>query len=229
MTVHDIIVKLRSQRNPKNIAGMARFGINSKNTLGINMPFLRALAANIRKESNNDKDLHILASQLWKSGIHEARILAGLIDVPELVTQKQMDAWIKDFDSWDVCDTVCANLFDKTAFAYAKAIAWTKRDSEFEKRAGYVLMAVLAFHDKTVSHAKFSRFFPYIKAGANDERNFVKKSVNWALRQIGKRNPALKKQALKTAHEILYLNSKSAKWIAKDAIRELNRKTFAQG
>jgi len=215
-----VISILKKNANPKNVEGMARFGINPEKTFGISIPFLRKLAKDIKKTS---PDIHILAGQLYGSGYHEAKILAGMIDDPKLVTEKQMDAWIVGFDSWDVCDQVCMNLFDKTPFAYKKAIEWTKREPEFERRAGFALMACLVWHDKRANDSQFLPFFPLIKKYATDERNFVKKAVNWALRQIGKMRPGLKKEALKTAEEILKIDSKSAQWIAKDALRELNQ------
>ncbi|MFH1792473.1 MAG: DNA alkylation repair protein [Patescibacteria group bacterium] len=167
-----------------------------------------------------------MALKLWDSKIHEARILAGFIDELDKVTEKQMDKWASQFDSWDVCDQVCANLFDKTPFAYKKAKEWTSKKEEFYKRAGFALMAALAWHDKEVSDKKLMEFFPYIKKHAIDERNYVKKAVNWALRQIGKKRESLKKPAIKCAEEILklYPNSKSAKFIANDAIRELKKR-----
>lgn len=214
MDYAEIIKKLKTSANPDNVKGMARFGINSKNTLGIPIPTLRILAKTIGKN-------HELALKLWKSGIHEARMLAGFIDDPVLVTNKQMEDWAGDFDSWDVCDQVCSNLFDKTRFAYQKAIAWSKRKEEFTKRAGFAMMACLSVHDKQAGDKRFSDFFPLIKQGASDERNFVKKAVNWALRQIGKRNLNLRKEALKTAREIQKLDSRHARWIVSDAIKEL--------
>ena len=210
----EILIKLKSLSNPKAVAGMARFGINPKDTFGVSIPVLRKMAKQIGKN-------HLLAQKLWTSGIHEARILAGMIDPPEEVTEKQMEKWVKDFDSWDVCDQVCSNLFDKTKFAHKKAIEWSKRREEFVKRAGFVLMAALAVHDKETGDKEFLKFLPIIKREATDDRNFVKKAVNWALRQIGKRNSALNKIAIQTAKEIQKIDSKSAKWIASDAIREL--------
>jgi len=193
---------------------MARFGINPKNTLGVPIPNLRKLAKQTGKN-------HKLAQELWDSKIHEARILAGMIDDPNLVSEKQMDKWAKDFDSWDVCDQVCMNLFDKTPRAFEKAVKWTKSSEEFIKRAGFSLMACLACHDKTSDDKEFIKLFSVIKREAADERNFVRKAVNWALRQIGKRNKKLNKEAIKTAKEIQKINSKTAKWIANDALREL--------
>ena len=209
-----IIQKLKSLANPKNVEGMARFGISPNNTLGISVPVLRDIA----REAGKD---HQLAQELWASGIHEARTLACFVDKPELVTESQMEGWVKNFDSWDVCDLCCANLFDRTKFAFRKAAEWSGREEEFVKRAGFTLMATLAVHDKKATNADFQKFLPLIKKGAADERNFVKKSVNWALRQIGKRNASLNKMAIKTAEEIQKIDSKSARWIAADALREL--------
>lgn len=214
MTYNQIIKQLKSKRNPRNIAGMARFGINPKNTLGISIPTLRSLA----KETGRD---HSLALKLWASGIHEARILASMVDEPAKVTPAQMERWVKDFDSWDVCDQVCANLYSVTPYAHAKALAWSKREREFEKRAGFALIAVLAVHDRTARDAAFEKFLPAIVRGSRDERNFVKKAVNWALRQIGKRNARLNRAAITTAREIAQLDSKSARWVAADALHEL--------
>lgn len=214
MNCKDVIKNLKSLSNPENVKGMARYGINPKSTLGIIIPTLRKMAKEIGKNHN-------LALELYSSGIHEARILAGFIDNPEEVTERQMDDWAAGFDSWDVCDQVCMNLFDKTEFAHRKAIDWSKRDEEFVRRAGFAMMAVLAVHDKKADDNKFIKFLPLIKSQSTDERKFVKKAVNWALRQIGKRNPELNKIAIKTAEEIKTIDSKSARWIASDALREL--------
>jgi 3-methyladenine DNA glycosylase AlkD len=165
---------------------------------------------------------HVLAQQLWTSVFHEARILASMIDDPKRVTEAQMESWIQDFDSWDVCDQCCSNLFDKTGFAFPKAIEWSRRSEEFVKRAGFVLMATLAVHAKRAKDEEFLKFLPSIKRESVDKRNFVKKAVNWALRQIGKRNLKLNKAAIETAKDIQLLDSTSAKWIASDALRELS-------
>lgn len=213
----NILKKLKSLSDPEAAAGMARFGINPKNTFGVSIPALRKMAKEIGKN-------HVLAQELWSSGIHEARILAGMIDEADMVTENQMERWVKDFDSWDVCDQVCSNLFDKTPFAYRKAAAWSTRKEEFVKRAGFVMMAALAVHDKGANDEAFLKFLPLIRREAVDERNFVKKAVNWALRQIGKRNISLNKAAIKTAKEIRQIDSKDAQWIAADALRELKSK-----
>lgn len=193
---------------------MARFGINEKGTLGISTVYLRKLAKKIGKD-------HKLAEQLWYSGIHEAKILAAFIGEPEKVTPAQFEKWIKDIDSWDVCDQVCGNLFDRTKFAHAKAKELTRRKPEFEKRVGFVLMATLAVHDKKAGDEKFLAFLPYIEKHATDERNFVRKAVNWALRQIGKRNLALRREAIKLAAKLKASENKTSHWIGQDAYREL--------
>ncbi len=215
MHYKEILQQLKSLSNPEAIAGMARFGINPNNTYGVSIPALRKIA----RETGKD---HILAQQLWQSGIHEARILAGMIDEPGKVTEEQMERWAEDFDSWDICDQVCSNLFDKTDFAYQKAHEWSYRKEEFVKRAGFVLMATLAVHDKNAGDEKFLEFLPVIKREAIDDRNFVKKAVNWALRQIGKRNLNLNRAAIGIAKEIQGIDSKAARWIASDALRELS-------
>ena len=214
MKYSDIIQKIKSLSDPEAVKGMARFGINPENTYGVSIPSLRTMA----RETGKD---HALAQQLWASGIHEARLLASFIDKAEMVTEAQMGSWVKDFDSWDVCDQCCSNLFDKTRFAHQKAVAWSEREEEFVKRAGFVMMAALAVHDKKAADQDFAKFLPIIKREAGDSRNFVRKAVNWALRQIGKRNHNLNQMAVKTAEEIQQIDSKSARWIAADAIREL--------
>lgn len=217
MQYDDILKKLKSLSNPKAVEGMARFGINPKNTYGVSIPNLRNIAKEIKTN-------HALAQQLWISGIHEARILASMIADPEMVTEKQMEKWVKNFDSWDVCDQCCTNLFEKTELAYQKCIEWSSRDEEFVKRAGFVLMARLAVSDKKADNKKFVKFLTIVKRESSDSRNFVKKAVNWALRQIGKRNLNLNKLAIKTAKEIQKIDSRAAKWIASDALRELTSK-----
>jgi 3-methyladenine DNA glycosylase AlkD len=210
----EILDRLKALSNPKAIGGMARFGINPENTYGISIPNLRKIA----KELGTD---HHLAQELWSSGIHEAKILASMIDDPKEVTGVQMERWVKDFDSWDICDQCCSNLFDKTDLAYQKAIDWSAREEEFVKRAGFVLMAALAVHDKKAEDRAFLQFLPLIKRESTDARNFVKKAVNWALRQIGKRNIVLNTKAIETAKEIREIETRSAQWIAADALREL--------
>jgi 3-methyladenine DNA glycosylase AlkD len=215
-TAASVLRTLRAQADPANAAGMARYGINARHTLGVSIPVLRALAGSLGRD-------HALASALWDSGVHEARILAALVAEPARVTEAQMEAWVRSFDSWDVCDQVCSNCFDRTPFAYAKAVAWTRRPEEFVKRAGFVLMACLAVHDKQQADRTFLGFLPAIERESGDERNFVKKAVNWALRQIGKRSPSLRGPALELARELAASDDRTARWIGKDAARELSR------
>ena len=213
--VNEIIRDFKSQYNKNNLEGMARYGINTEKAFGVSMPYLRKMGKAIGKNSG-------LALELWNTGYHEARILATIIAEPGKVTLKQMEQWSSDFDSWDVCDQCCNNLFVDTPYAYKKAVQWSKQKKEFKKRAGFVLMAVLAVHSKELDYNAFISMLEIIKREAGDERNFVKKAVNWALRQIGKRNADLHKAAIKTAEEILEMDSKAAKWIARDALKELN-------
>ena len=214
IALENVMKELRFHANPKNVEGMARFGINPKSTLGISVPVLRKMA----KKAGADHDL---ALKLWATGVHEARILACLVDDPKAVSERQMENWVSEFDSWDVCDQCCGSLFDKTEYAHRKAIEWANRRDEFVKRAGFAMMAVLAWHDKEAKDESFLKFLPIIVKGATDERNFVKKAVNWALRQIGKRNRALNIKAIETSKKIQLIDSKSARWIASDALREL--------
>jgi len=213
-TVQVIIQRLQSLANPENLAGMRRFGINPQGTLGISIYVLRPLA----KEIGID---HKLALELWQSGIHEARILAAYIDDPALVDEVQMEAWVSDFDSWDVCDQVCSSLFDRTPYAWDKAVAWSEREEEFVKRSGFVLMAALASHAKKEPDERFEAFFEVILREACDERNFVKKAVNWALRGLGKRSQYLNGLAIETAQRMAKIPCQAARWDAKDALREL--------
>ena len=210
----EILAELRSHGNPENVAGMARYGINTQGTLGVSMPIVRQLARKAGKS-------HELAGQLWQSGIHEARILATLVDIVAEVTPAQMDRWAADFDSWDVCDQACANLFRYTPVAFTKAAQWARKKPEFVRRAGFSLMAGLAVKAKKASDEQFQSFLPLIAESASDDRNMVKKAVNWALRQIGKRNQSLHRMAIETAEKIAEQTSRPARWIASDALREL--------
>ena len=213
MTAEEILAELRSHANPKNVEGMARYGIASTNTLGVNIPTLRAIA----KRAGRD---HALAEQLWQSGIREARILAAMVDDPAKVTKRQMDRWAKDFDSWDVVDGVC-DLFVKTPYAYEKAHAWSSHKKEYVKRAAFTMIAYLTYRDKQARDADVLQFLPVIRREAGDDRNFVKKSVNWALRNTGKRNRRCNAAAIKCAEQIRADGTRSGRWIAADALREL--------
>jgi 3-methyladenine DNA glycosylase AlkD len=206
--------QLRRHGRKRNIEGMARYGIRAKIVYGVSKPRMDVLA---RKIGRN----HELALRLWDTGIHDARILAGMIEDPECVTSRQMDRWVRYFDNWDVCDGTCCHLFVFARPAWAKAYAWSKRRKEFEKRAGFALAAYLAYRDKHAPDAKYRRFLKVIEREAWDERNFVKKAVNWALRNIGKRNVRLNRAAIATAKRIHRSGPAAARWIAGDALREL--------
>jgi 3-methyladenine DNA glycosylase AlkD len=212
--VEEVLEMLAVKANPDQLAGMARYGMTVENRLGVKVPQMRKIA----KEIGVD---HKLALELWETGITEAMILASMVDVPDEVTEEQMEAWVQDFDSWDVCDQVCMNLFDKTSLAWKKIHEWSDREEEFVKRAAYALIACLAVHDKGASDEVFISLIPVIKAGATDDRNYVKKAVSWALRNTGKRNPELNTVALATARELRGIDSSSARWIGSDAIRDL--------
>lgn len=221
MNYDEIMSKLQSLANPENVKGMARYGINQHNNLGISIYLLRPLAKEIGIN-------HALALKLWDSTLHDARLLACFIDDPQQITSEQMDAWAEDFDSWDICDQACTSLFDRSPLAYKKVFQWADKEKEFVKRAAFSLIAGLAVHDKTATEQDFERFLSLCIRHSNDERNYVKKAVNWALRNIGKRNLSLNKKALKTAEEIKNIDSKSARWIAADAIRELTSQKVRQ-
>jgi len=215
MKVETILIRLQDVADPSRLTHMERFGINVKNALGVSIPNLRLLAKEIPKN-------HSLALKLWDTGIHEARILACYVDEIKRVTEFQLETWVKDFNSWDLCDQCCGNLFDRTPFAYSKAVEWSKRSEEFVKRAGFVLMATLSVHDKNAENKQFNIFFDLIKDESMDDRVYVKKAVNWALRQIGKRNQRLNEKAIIVGLDILKIESKTARWIARDALRELS-------
>ncbi|MEE9965053.1 MAG: DNA alkylation repair protein [Propionicimonas sp.] len=223
VSAEDLLARLQGLANPENVAGMARFGISAAGTLGVSVTTLRGIVKELRPWRRADPlAVHELAGRLWVSGVHEARILAGLIDIPALVTESQADAWVADLDSWDVCDQL-SGLFGATDFAYAKAVQWSAAEEVFVKRSGFVLMCSLAVHDKTAPDTELIAFLPVIEQAADDDRNFVKKAVNWALRQIGKRSPQCHAAAVATAEQILASQSDSsaARWVARDALREL--------
>lgn len=213
MHFKEVTEKLQHLANPDSIAGMTKFGIQGNNILGISMPNLRKLAKEIKKD-------HLLALKLFESNIHEGKILASLVAEKEFLDSSLMEKWVLSFDSWDVTDQVCMNLFRYSPLAFEKAISWSSRKEEYVKRASFALIASLAILKEHQDNT-FLPFLPIIERESKDERNFVKKAVNWALRGIGKRSPFLKEEALKTAHSIKQQKSKSARWIATDAIREL--------
>jgi len=214
MNVRDILEKLKQCADPTAAEGMARVAITGNRVYGVKIPVLRKLAKDIGKN-------HDLARELWRIDSRETRILAAFVDDPKRVTEEQMESWVVDFDSWEVCDQCVMSLFRATPLAWEKAAAWSERDGEFVKRAGFALMASLASGDRKAGDDRFEAFLPIIEREAGDNRNFVKKAVNWALRQIGKRNTRLNTAAVETARRIGKQESKSARWIAADALREL--------
>lgn len=215
MNFEEIIKLLESKRNPRNEEGMRRFGIKGNIILGISVMELRKIAKMIGKN-------HELAIKLWNSGVHEARILAALVETPDNLTEKQLEKWVSEIDSWDVCDMLTNALLDRSEMAISKMEKWAKDEHEYVRRTPFSMIAWIACHNKQMKDADFEKYFKLIKEASLDERNFVKKAVNWALRGIGKRNLSLRGRALEVAEEIKKLNTKSAKWIANGAINELS-------
>jgi 3-methyladenine DNA glycosylase AlkD len=213
-SVKDVLDILKSKARPDQLEGMAKYGMTVEGRLGVSVPDMRKLAKDLGKD-------HKLALELWRTGTAEARIVAAMVDDPDKLTEEQMEVWVKDINSWDVCDQVCMNLFENNQLAWKKIIDWSEREEEFVKRTAFSLLACLAWHDKKANDEKFIELLPVIARGATDERNFVKKAVNWALRNIGKRNLKLNEAAINTAKEIQRLDSKAARWVASDTLREL--------
>lgn len=205
---------MRATADRTRLEGMSRFGIDTRNALGVTVTELRGLARRLGRN-------HDLAAALWESEIHEARILATMVDDPAHVTEAQMERWVSDLGSWDLCDQLCGNLFDRTPFVSDMALRWSRREAEFVKRAGFALMASSAVHRKDLPDARFEMFLPAIRAQASDDRNYVRKAASWALRQIGKRSLGLHRKAIATARQIERIDSRSARWIARDVLREL--------
>lgn len=220
-TSHDIINDLREMATPDVLTHKGHFGINIDNALGITVKDLRAYAKGIVKDND-------LADELWQSGVHEARLLACLVADPKKLDRGLMESWVVDFDSWDICDICCMNLFRRHPAAYDIAVEWSRRPEEFVRRAGLVLMTTLSVHDKKAPDYHFVQLLPHITAQADDERDYVKKAVSWALRQIGKRNLALNAAAIRAAEELRALDSPSARWIASDVLRELRSEKIAR-
>ncbi len=213
MNLEEAIKLLRKAGTSNARESQQRFGINIEHSFGVRVPDIRAIA----KQAGKD---HVLAQQLWQTNIHEARILASLVGEKDKVTKREMNAWVKQINSWDVCDGLMGNLYCHTPFAYEKANEWSSRKEEYVKRSAFSLIAYLAVHDKKAPDVMLEQFFPLIICEAVDDRNFVKKAVNWALRQIGKRNTILMKKAIIIAEEIQMIDSPTARWIANDALRE---------
>lgn len=215
-TVKEVLDAIKKASTPEGIKKKAYFGITEVGNFGLTSPQIKNIARDIGKN-------HSLALELWETSVHEARHIAVLIADKKMVTEKLMNKWVKDFNSWDIVDDCCGKLFCKTPFAYEKAVEWSERKNEFEKRAGFALMATLAVHDKNAKDIEFEKFFPFLLRESHDERNFVRKAINWAIRQIGKRNKRLCKKAIKLSEVILKKDDKPSHWIATDALRELNK------
>jgi 3-methyladenine DNA glycosylase AlkD len=216
MTVDQILAALKRQGSKRNRDGMARYAIVAPKVFGVSMTVIQRLA----KDAGQD---HALAQALWKTGWYEARLMAAYVDEPSRVTPAQMDRWARDFDNWAVCDTLCFQLFDRTPHAWKKIDEWSRRREEFVKRAAYALLASLALHDKATGDAPFARSLGLVERGATDERNFVKKAVSWALRSLGHRNARLHAAAIDTANRLLASTDSTARWIGRDALRDLQR------
>ena len=213
-SVKDVLDQLQSKARPEQLQGMAKYGMTVEQRLGVSVPDMRTLAKEIGRD-------HKLALDLWRTGIAETKIVAAMVGDPDKLTEEQMEDWVTGINSWDVCDQVCMNLFERNQLAWKKIIDWSEREDEFVKRTAFSLIACLAWHDKKASDDRFIEVLPVIIRGATDERNFVKKAVSWALRNIGKRNLNLNKAAIDTAKEIKRLDSKAARWVASDTLREL--------
>ncbi len=218
MTVEEVLFELRKHADPRNVEGMARYGIRSDRAFGVPASTLKRIAQRAGPD-------HELAQKLWASGVREARLLAALVDDATLVTPGQMDRWARDFDSWDLVDSVSGHLFVHTPYAWKKALQWPHRKEEFVRRAGFSLMAWLAIHDKEAPDSAFAPCFEVIEKYAGDDRNFVKKSVNWALRQIGKRNAALRADAIELSRRLKASELSAARWTGASALRELEGST----
>ena len=214
----DVLQRLRAAGSAANIAGMARYGIRPAKAYGVATPVIRAIAKDHRHNPQ-------LASALWSTGVLEARILASMIADSQQIPETEVERWVHDFDCWSVCDAACIALLWKTPFAWRKVREWSRREPEYERRAAFALLAALAVHDKKAADKQFLSALRLVRKAAVDDRNFVKKAVNWALRQIGKRNAALRESAIEVAEALIATESRAARWIGHDALRELRRKT----
>jgi 3-methyladenine DNA glycosylase AlkD len=212
--VASVLTWLKRRSSARNREGMARYGLTSKNTLGVSVANIRVLAKRLGRN-------HGLALALWDTGVYEARMLTTFVDEPSRVTPAQMDRWCRDFDSWGICDALCFHLFDKTPHAWKKIAKWPEARGEFAKRAAFALLASVALHDKTAPDKLFLDSLPLIERAAPDGRNFVKKAVSWALRGIGKRNVALHSAALKLSRRLIASPHPASRWIGRDALRDL--------
>ncbi len=212
--VRDALAWLEQKRTARDLANLARFGITARNPLGVSMTNMQAVAKRLGRS-------HELAEGLWKTGVYEARMITSFVDEPARVTPTQMDRWCRDFDNWAICDTLCFHLFDRTPHAWAKIEQWSALKGEHQKRAAFALLASVALHDRTAPDAPFVKSLRLIERAATDERNFVKKGVNWALRGVGRRNAALNKAAVAVARRLADSPEAAPRWVGKDALREL--------
>ena len=214
MNAEEVLDRLGSISDSTRLQGMSRYGINVNDALGVSMPEMRGLAKSIGKE-------HDLALDLWNSGVHEARIMTSLLADPKLLTEEQMEMMVQDLDSWDVCDQCCSNLFSRTPMAMRKALEWSEREAEFQKRAGFATMAALAVHCKQLREEDIMLLLEAVVRESHDDRNYVRKAVNWALRQIGKRDMGSNRSAINAAEKVLARGDRASRWVASDALREL--------
>jgi 3-methyladenine DNA glycosylase AlkD len=214
---NDILKRLRAAGSAANVAGMARYGIRPAKAYGVATPVMRSIAKDLSRDTE-------LASALWSTGVLEARIVATMIADPLVIPEVEVERWVRDFDCWSVCDSACIGLLWKTPFAWRKMREWSRRKPEYERRAAFALLAGLAVHDKKATDPRFRVALRLIARAATDDRNYVKKAVNWALRQIGKRNAGLREDAIAMAKSLIDTESRSARWIGHDALRELRRK-----
>lgn len=214
MNAREVIAHLESISDRSRLEGMSRYGIEVEHAIGVSMPEMRAYAKTIGRD-------HQLAMDLWDSGVHEARIMASLLADPELLTEEEMERWVRDLDSWDLCDQCCSNLFRRSPHAFRKALEWSGREEEFQKRAGFATMAALAVHGKGMSERDLQLLLEAVVRESHDDRNFVRKAVNWALRQVGKRDLVSNAMAIAAAERILAKGDRTSRWVAYDALREL--------
>ncbi|HUT82828.1 MAG TPA: DNA alkylation repair protein [Candidatus Bathyarchaeia archaeon] len=221
LTLQQILAHLEENSDPDSLIGMARVGITPADAFGTKIPILRSLAKKLGKN-------HSLAQELWSINKRETRILACMIDDPKLVTEEQLESWVVEFSYWEICDQCILNLFEKTRFAYQKSYEWSERDEEYVKRAGFVLMARLAFSDRISKDEKLVTFIPIIKRQISDERTTVKKAISWALREMGKRSLQLNKYIIELATELLKSESKATRWVANDVLNDITRESVLQ-
>lgn len=214
MAVHEALAWLKDSASPVVREGMARYGIPSDKALGVAVGAIQAFAKKLGRDA-------ALSQALWGTDVYEARHLAVFVGDPASLSSAQMDGWCRDFDNWAICDAACFQLFDRSPFAFQKVAQWAGEEGEFQKRASFALLASLALHDRKAPDSAFRETFPLLEAASGDERNFVKKAVNWALRAIGSRNPALHADSLALAAGLAVSSDPSARWIGKDALRQL--------